>query len=180
MSWLAHRQRGQAMGLAAVSIIAMVSMLAFVVDAASFFIIRRELQNAADAAALAGVALCPCPPNDAAARAMADQYVRLNAPNAEKLCRHRVAFDPSPSGSDVAFNSRILTPTGSASPTMSITVRCQADYTFGRITNLLSRTISAHATAALGRWDTTMTPHQVSDYLLGDPNPTTRLLDDTP
>lgn len=53
------RQRAQATGMAAVAMVAMVSLLAFVVDAGMFFVIRRELQNAADAAALAGAADLP-------------------------------------------------------------------------------------------------------------------------
>jgi uncharacterized membrane protein len=171
VSLVAHRQPAQAIGLAAVSIIALVALLAFVVDAASFFIIRSELQNAADAAALAGVALCPCPPNDAGARAIAEQYVRLNAPNAEKLCRHTVAFNPV---TDVDFPSASLN--GGSSPAMRVTVRCQADYTFGRIINLVSRTISANATAVLGRWDTSVTPHQIVDYLTGTLYPAVRLV----
>jgi hypothetical protein len=54
MRLLRHRQQSQATALAAASIISIVAMMAFAIDAATFFVIRRELQNAADAAALAG------------------------------------------------------------------------------------------------------------------------------
>src|SRR5919205_4367671 len=50
-----RRQPAQAVGLAAVSLVAMVGMLAFVIDAGMLFMAHREAQDAADAAALAGV-----------------------------------------------------------------------------------------------------------------------------
>ena len=48
-------ERGQTTALAAIFMVAMVGMLAFVVDAGFFLVARRELQNASDAGALAGV-----------------------------------------------------------------------------------------------------------------------------
>jgi uncharacterized membrane protein len=178
MSLLRHRQPAQAMGLGVVAMVGMVAMLAFVIDAGSFFIVRRELQNAADAAALAAVAMCPCPPaavaNRAQARLVAQRYVSANAFDAEQLCRHRVLFVPD---TDVSFGSSHLTSVGT-SDSVIVTIRCEADYTFGRILNLQHRTIAAHATAALGVWDVSVMPHQVIDYITGDPNPTTRLIPD--
>ncbi|HEY3062397.1 MAG TPA: pilus assembly protein TadG-related protein [Chloroflexota bacterium] len=181
MRLLRGRQPAQALGLAAVAMVGMVGMLAFVIDAGSFFVVRRELQNAADAAALAAVAMCPCPlasPSQAQARFIAQQYVAANAFDVEQLCRHAVLFVPA---TDVTFPSpRDLTGVGFASPVVTVTVRCEADYTFGRILNLPPhRTISAHATAALGAWDVSVTPHQVVNYVNGSPNPTTtRLIPD--
>ncbi len=180
MSLLERRQPAQAMGLAVVAMVGIVAMLAFVIDAGSFFIVRRELQNAADAAALAAVAMCPCPTsapaNRAQARFIAQQYVSANAFDIEQLCRHAVLFVPA---SDVAFGTRHLTPSGTTDA-VTVTVRCEADYTFGRILNLQHRTIAAHATAAIGVWDVSVTPHQVVDYLgsIPPPTPTTRLVPD--
>jgi hypothetical protein len=170
-----RRQRAQAMGLAAVAMVAMVSLLAFVIDAGSFFIVRRELQNAADAAALAGAyGMIVDHPTASSA---ASTYLYLNAPNAEKLCRHAVQFDPV---ADVHFGSTALA--GGTSETITVTAHCEADYTFGRILNLGHRPISAQATAALGSWDTTVTPHEIHDYIASFvtppvPPPAVRLID---
>src|SRR5437660_436622 len=116
------REPGQAMALAAVGMVAMVALLAFVIDAGSFFIVRRELQNAADAAALAGAWGMLVDHNQASSNATT--YITLNAPGAEKLCRHSVQFDPA---TDVAFNSTSLS--GGTSERITVTVHCEADYT---------------------------------------------------
>ncbi|HEY1296693.1 MAG TPA: pilus assembly protein TadG-related protein, partial [Chloroflexota bacterium] len=54
-----RRQAGQAMAIMAVVIVAIVGTMAFVVDLGFQMEARRALQNAADAGALAGVALLP-------------------------------------------------------------------------------------------------------------------------
>jgi hypothetical protein len=50
-----HRQRGQTLVIAVVAMISMLGALSMVIDAGVYFVIQRQLQNAADAAALAAV-----------------------------------------------------------------------------------------------------------------------------
>ena len=168
---IVRRQRGQALGLASVGIVAMVGMLAFVIDAGNFFVIRRELQNIADTAALAGAetldpelasrwntsgllpsADCPTPPGPPVSNAttltirMVCTYVKRNSPVARSLCgTDPVVEELTISGWPIAG--------GSPTPNVFVRVRCYAGYSFGRILNLQSRTMKAQATAALGRSD---------------------------
>src|ERR687885_81237 len=94
-----RRERGQAIALAAAAMIALVGAVAFVVDFGFFLEGRRELQNAADNAALAGVVYMPdCAnsslgtggscnaPNNAVDAAKA--YIQANGPIARQLCGH--------------------------------------------------------------------------------------------
>src|SRR5205823_4828374 len=65
MRWSFHdRAHGQAIAFAAVAIAAMVGMVAFAVDTGVLWETRRELQGAADSAALAGVTRLPMYPPD--------------------------------------------------------------------------------------------------------------------
>ena len=50
----AERERGQVMVLSAIAMVGLVSVVGLVTDGGSVFAARRDLQNAADAAALAG------------------------------------------------------------------------------------------------------------------------------
>jgi hypothetical protein len=57
-----RRQRGQVMVIAVVATVSMLGALSLVIDAGLYFVIKRQLQNAADAAALAAVWYDPaCP-----------------------------------------------------------------------------------------------------------------------
>src|SRR5438477_12925628 len=94
---LKHRESGQAIALAAVALIAVVGAVAFVIDVGFFFEGRRELQNAADAAALAGVVFLPnCSVLDAAngcptlsnAQDAANAYIAANGPVVRQPCGH--------------------------------------------------------------------------------------------
>jgi hypothetical protein len=55
----ASRQRGQTLVIAALAMTAMLGALSMVVDAGVYFVIQRQLQNAADAAALDAVWYAP-------------------------------------------------------------------------------------------------------------------------
>lgn len=66
--------------LVAVMIVVLLAFAAIVVDAGALFAHRRQVQTAADAAALAGVQALPH--NTAAATAFADDYAEINAPQA--------------------------------------------------------------------------------------------------
>jgi len=150
----------------------MVGFLAYVIDAGMFFMIRRELQNTADTAALAGAAWLrplstngepastlqmpsplpsqcnntfgqPTPDTIRAAQA-ACAYGEQNAATARKLClTPDVQMDPPIVGQWAGHSA--------VSPTMVVNFHCVAGYSFGRIIpGLTSRPISAHAEAALG------------------------------
>jgi Putative Flp pilus-assembly TadE/G-like len=141
-----RRQPAQAVGLAAVSLVAMVGMLAFLVDAGLLFMAHREAQDAADAAALAGVREftngdTTCAAN--ACEAAVKQYASGNYGILGRLCS--TTGDPS-----LAVGS-LNTP---KVPTLSVTVTCPASLTFGRILwdpdHAPIFTIRATAIAAIG------------------------------
>ena len=142
-----HGERGQAIGLAAVVMVAMVGLLAFVIDAGIFLTVRRDLQHAADAAALAGV---PYRVDDLGkAYLLAQEYATANAQApgavAARLCVLGEGEAPSHTISD---GQQALG--GGTVYTLTVTTRCVAGYTFGRILGLTNTPISATATAALG------------------------------
>src|SRR5260370_20219012 len=99
---LKHRQPAQAIALAAVAMIAIVGAVAFVIDLGFFLEGRRELQLAADQAAMAGVVFLPeCStasdgPNCTGlnnAHDMSLQFLQNNGPIARQLCFHGRAGD---------------------------------------------------------------------------------------
>jgi Putative Flp pilus-assembly TadE/G-like len=164
---LRHRQPSQATALAAASIISIVAIMAFAIDAATFFVIRRELQNAADAAALAGAMylspdaptpapigncinpdhpVAPAPRNDTAVR-VACHYARLNLEQASRLCN-----TPSDIESNEGLPYTRIDPGGRPYYVVVVQVSCEAQFSFGRIINLHDRQVSAYAIAALGTW----------------------------
>jgi hypothetical protein len=192
---LRGRQRGQAIGLAAVAMVAMVALLAYVIDAGMFFMIRRELQNTADTAALAGAAYLYPPgpalpvippgcvelatvmwgltnPQQINSAEVACAYARRNAPAARSLCVNYVQMDRPSFG----------TWPGHPSLAMTVAVHCEAMYSFGRILTLQSKTIGAHATGAIGLHDRGVLNGEVRTYVIGyDPLllvPATRLVAD--
>jgi Putative Flp pilus-assembly TadE/G-like len=163
---LRHRQASQVMALAAVSMVSLVAIMAFIIDASTFFVIRRELQNAADAGALAGamymspnapalppgVAASSCrsihdpsPPvapfqNDGGVQA-ACYYANLNSGQASRLCN-------TPAGFKNAYTRELYPPP--LYHVLVVEVSCEAQFSFGRILNLSTRPVSAYAIAALG------------------------------
>src|SRR5690606_16084379 len=88
-----RRQRRQQQGavaiIAAIFLLAMIGTAAFAIDFGRWFVVKNELQNAADAAALAGAGrLYPSiatGPNWAAAEADGNAAVKLNASDKEAL-----------------------------------------------------------------------------------------------
>jgi uncharacterized membrane protein len=140
------------LSIAAVTIIAVVGALAMVVDAGIFFVIQRQFQAAADAAALAGAwhkpvctsdPLVGCEP-DGDASAVAKAVAEANAKPMEILCGSPIN-PPSVTvgGPPQNLPARVNT--------IVVTVSCRAGYSFGRILNLQTVDISASAAAALGK-----------------------------
>ncbi len=172
-----RREPAQAMGLAAVSIVSIVAIMAFVIDASTFFVIRRELQNAADAGALAGAmylapdasttlpvvgtpdcsligdhAIPPAIDNHIAVQ-VACHYAQMNFGQASRLCN-------TPAHLKDAY-TRVLPPYN----IVVLEVACDAQFSFGRIINLRDREVSAYAVGASGTWDYSLTPPQFRPHI---------------
>lgn len=77
-------QRGIVMPLAAISLLSLLGIAALAIDVGYLFVVRNELQNAADSAALAGAGALvpytgtPATPNWANAEALANNAISLN------------------------------------------------------------------------------------------------------
>jgi uncharacterized membrane protein len=140
-----RRQPAQAIGLAAVSLVAMVGMLAFVIDAGMLFMAHREAQDAADAAALAGVRDLSDGGTTCSGACADDvnRYATANYAILSRLCSHPGA--PSPQVG--SLNTPHV-------PTLTVVVSCDASLTFGRILwsggNSPTFTVKGTAVAAIG------------------------------
>ncbi len=151
-----RKQRGQTIALAAVALIAMVGMLAFVIDVGLLMMIRVQLATAADSGALGGIMAWNPTQDDAtnegAAKASATSYVTLNSGIANRLCNSGVQtiFDNVPPSD---FFPNVQLEDGLA-PSMHVTVQCTAGLVFGLILwepgSAPTYTISADATAVQG------------------------------
>jgi len=160
--------------MAALGMVAMVGMLSMVVDAGVYFVIQRQLQNAADAAALAAVwyglpcktvdptysygcqnpppsppPTCTDPAEYLPCTAATDQ-VRANWGVALSLCQGPTNL---PSAIPVDIHTKVYGPL--VIPYVSayaVSVSCEAPHWFGRILPNISPTmhISASAAAAIG------------------------------
>jgi hypothetical protein len=118
-------QRGQVMTLTVLFIIALCGMAALVLDVGSWFREQRELQQVADAAALAGAQALP--EDSARAEMLAHEYVTKND-------------GPSP---EIGFSSS----SGARTDTISVRVQRPAEGFFARVFNIDSVTVSAKAAA---------------------------------
>jgi len=153
--------------------VALVSMAAFAIDAATFFVVKRELQSTADAAALAGVPYLggfwgetqPIPypdcvsivnPFQQAACTYVNTYINANAENATTLCQ-------GPVTNTIIYPTRSLDPSGTPlSPALQVTVHCDARFFLGGIANLHLQPINATGSAVLGSWDSSVPPQIVN------------------
>jgi hypothetical protein len=172
---LRTRTRGQAIVMAAAAMVALVGAGAMVVDMGVFFVIQRQMQNAADTAALAAVWYEPvCDATQAPKVAAGCQPVSAWTHPIPPSCA--AGPDPVPCAAATEFAQRNLDlvsglcsgPYGNARlpaitpyplgpiPSLdinvySVTIDCDAPYWFGHIfPNLLSHRISTSAAATLG------------------------------
>jgi uncharacterized membrane protein len=155
--------------MAALAMVAIVGGLAMVVDTGMFLVVQRQLQSAADAAALAGAwhdpicpkqyALCdgvplaapPGPPGqsmtcDGSAQYTACDVAAANTATIGGLCYGAIK-------TSVAAGTTLIRPR--AVNTIVVTVECDATYSFGRILGLGSKHISSSAAAVIGNRDAT-------------------------
>jgi uncharacterized membrane protein len=172
---LRRREPGQVLGIAAVGLVGMVALLSFVFDAGTFFMLRRELQNVADAAALAGAAGYQT--SQAEASNQVEKFARCDGGRcdmeaarntfvARQWCRNAaITVDPP------VFDQTSLSGGASQSPTVQVNVTCRAYYWFGGIIRLQTTSIRANAEAVL----VNVLDGNYVDYLAGAVHPVTGL-----
>jgi len=117
-----RREPAQTLALAAVMMVAVIGVLALVLDIGLLWLTQRELQKTADSAAMAGVALLPGDPS--AAEQQARWYVEQNQGVAEQLCSAVPIATITP-GTDTL-------PTGAAF-TLTVTMQCTAGFIFAQV-----------------------------------------------
>jgi Putative Flp pilus-assembly TadE/G-like len=143
---------------------AMIGLLAMVIDAGLFYMVDSELQNAADAAALAAVWYLPacqnnqnCAPASDDQRVPVTQLVGANLGLASALCAGPPPLSDSPTGASYVANVGNVSASVTNSslvfpPTQSVTVtaHCNSIFPLGGFVGRSSLSLNASATAAIG------------------------------
>ena len=122
-------EKGQVAVIVALLIVALIGMVAFVVDVGSIYEVRRHLQTVADAAALAGVQNLPENPDQAVQNAI---YYASN--NGVSITADDVYIDPA--GTSVPYDTITVTPVDPNAPVY-----------FAKVLGINSVTVKATATA---------------------------------
>jgi Flp pilus assembly protein TadG len=122
-----REERGQGLVLAALSMVVVMGFAAMAVDVGSFMHDRRQLQNAADAAALAGAAGLP---DASLAEEKAHEWATKN-------------FD----GSDQVVASVNVYTYRAPNDRIEVTVKGETDFVFARVLGMDKATVRASATA---------------------------------
>ena len=138
------------MAFAAIGMVAMVGMLAIVIDNGMFLVAQRQMQAAADAGALAAAwydPVCPtgqigCLGSTGDAMTVGHEVAMANAAQVAPLCGGTVTVDPPTTGTTLVRPSNVNV--------IVVSVHCNAGYTFGRILNLTTKPVGGSAAAALG------------------------------
>ena len=162
------RQRGTVSIMTALFLVVLLAIGAFAIDIARYYVVRNELQNAADAAALAGAA-CLNPnsacgnktaigPDFTTAAAMAASEVGLNAATNVTLTTGQVVaggWDPSTPASGVT--AAPVTVSASQLPAVSVTISEASgvnngplNLVFGKFVGTNSLAVTANAVATGG------------------------------
>lgn len=179
-----RRHRAQTIAVMAVVLVAIVGALAFVVDLGFQMETRRELQNAADAGALAGVAKLPDDQAGSIQQATTFAYLGANANIADRICAPVASPLPDTGASAPAAHPNVYskaTPgqkavSGGYIYTVTVTMECTVGFSFGRILNLSQTPIKASATAAKGSPGYVRCPFPMAVYD-SDGNPSNGLQD---
>jgi Flp pilus assembly protein TadG len=127
---VAEGEAGQVLPIVALALVALLGLTALSLDVGRMTITRRQLQNAVDAAAHAGVQVLPEEPGDATNAAL-DWATRNGL-----------------SGTDLLTVS--ITTTAVDNDTVRVTATRAVPYTFARVLNLVGANIAATATATVG------------------------------
>jgi hypothetical protein len=134
-------ERGQTLVLAAISMCALLGMLAFATDVGMMFLVKRKLQIAADSAAIAGAAELNYGDYTAAAQAAAAQNGFTNGSNG-------VTVSVNPSGTSTP--SPLYGAYKNQAGYLEVIVSESAPTYFMKIFNFTSMQVSARAVAGLG------------------------------
>ncbi len=115
---------GQVLVIVALLMVVLVSFAALIVDVGAMYLTKRNMQNAADAAALAGAQRLP---NVSTAISTAKNYAELNG--AEQL------------------NTTVTTPYNSDSKMIEVVITKNVQYSFARVMGFINGNVSARAVA---------------------------------
>lgn len=135
MTRAARRERGQASVLLVGALLVGLAFAGLAIDGARLFTARRDLQNLADAAALAGASEL----DEAAYRATGGAVARLDPGAARAAAERNLAGSSLPAGTQVTIEAtpeRVVVRLSRAAPT-----------TFLRIVGMRVQTLGATATA---------------------------------
>jgi hypothetical protein len=168
------RNRGQTIVFAAIGIVALVGASALVIDLGIFFVIQRQMQNAADTAALAAVwyapvcdpavpacqttwpgphpPACTTPPRpDEVPCSVALAYADRNLDLVSGLCSGPYGNAARPNIESYPALPHYFLTSGGAVAIYVVAIDCDAPYWFGHIfPKLLSHHIAANAAATIG------------------------------
>ncbi len=161
MDWYRRRQRGQAIVIMALAMVAICGMLALAIDAGRLYFERRLMQDAVDAGALAGaqdlVGTVSNPngqPNYALYHALQDTFSVFSL-NPAFSNPNAAPYSPAPPGNTVtdteaSYTVTAVAPSGYNNKQVQISVSYNAVATFAEILGFNSISIYATATAEAG------------------------------
>ncbi len=121
---ITRRQPAQTLVITALSMLALIGVLALVADVGLMWEAQRELQKTGDSAALAGIILLPGDPNGAVQSAQT--YAQKNQGIAAAFCSAPPTTTATPGQHDFG---------GGTVYTLTVTMQCTAGFTFARVVN---------------------------------------------
>jgi Flp pilus assembly protein TadG len=130
LRWLWRGELGQGLVLGTLFMVVILGFAAMAVDVGLFLHERRELQKAADAAALAGAQELPGSPGDAQQRA--EEWAENNGIDGDEL------------------EAIEITTTYATNDTITVAVKRDVPFVFARVLGFTSNTMEADATARVG------------------------------
>ncbi len=129
-----REERGAVAVMVALSLVVLLGMLALVMDLGRAIGVRREMVNAADAAALAAAQACAMGEGSALATSAANDTAALNVPTATLVS---IAIDPACDGAATEAGPK----------TVTVTYRQDVDYFVAPILGFDGGTVTTQATA---------------------------------
>jgi hypothetical protein len=161
-------ERGQALVLMVIFMTVLLGFAAVAIDAGRFYSVRRFLQNAADAAALAAATALVQGRTNAEAEQIARETLTINfqrepTGNAADMPPTVPLYEPGGEGNPSALREGILISGG----TVRVALRNRVDYTFGQAVGLANQWITARARAGQAGG---LLPIAVREYI-GAPGP---------